>query len=158
VSAVVGVVGGDDGLAVGQLAQLAAVLPLHAHGMLPLLGDGRIVQAERAVLGVRTGPPKHQGQALLVQRVGVPRAIDQEVLELLQGSRQDLGDPLAVLSGQVRDQAEEVVGAVLDPALAGEDGAEELDERLESRAIDVSDDQLHRKSPWQIIMPRMSPE
>jgi hypothetical protein len=33
-----------------------------------------------------------------------------------------------------------------------------LDERFESRAIDVSDDQLHGRSPWQIIMPMMSPE
>ena len=65
---------------------------------------------------------------------------------------------LAVLAGQIRDQPEQVVGAVLDPALAGEDGAEQLDERFESRAIDVSDDQLHSGSPWQIIMPRMSPE
>jgi hypothetical protein len=111
------------------------------------------------VLGVRAGPPEHQGDPLLVQGLGLPGAIDQEVLELLQGGgRQDLGDALAVLSGQVRDQAEQVMGAVLDPALAGEDGAEQLDERFETRAIDVPDDQLHSKSPWQIIMPRMSPE
>src|SRR5262249_620677 len=107
----------------------------------------------------RTGPSEHQGQALSVQGVGVPGAIDQEVLELLQGGGgEDLGDPFAVLSGQVRDQAEQVVGAVLDPASAGEDGAEPLDERFKVRAIDVSDDELHEGSPWQIIMPRMSPE
>ncbi len=114
--AVVGVMGGDDGLAVGQLAQFAAVPPLHAHGVLTLLGQGRVVQAEHAVLGVRACPLEHQGDAFAVQVVGLPGAIDQEILELLQGG---FGQDLGVLAGQVRDQAEEVMGAVLDPLWRG---------------------------------------
>jgi hypothetical protein len=66
----------------------------------------------------------------------VPGAIDQEILELLQGGGgEDLGDPLAVLAGQVGDQSEQVVSTVLDAALAGEDGAEERDERFQLRYL-----------------------
>jgi hypothetical protein len=102
---------------------------------------------------------EHEGDAFLVQGVGVPGAIDQEILELLQaGGGQDFGDAFGILAGQVRDQAEQVMGAVVDTTLSGEDGAEDPDESFEFRAIDITDDQLHGESPWQIIMPWMSPE
>jgi hypothetical protein len=79
-----------------------------------------------------------------VTAAALPRAIHQELLELLQGRLwQHLRHALGVLARQLGDQPEQVVGAVQDPSLPREHRSELLHERLERLARDLADDQLH---------------
>ena len=81
----------DGDLAVGLLAQLAAVLVLHAHGMPALLGEAGVIDDE--------DPPRageglgHHGAIPVEDRLLVPGALVDELLQGLFGilDRQELG-------------------------------------------------------------------
>src|SRR5512135_3025380 len=82
---------------------------------------GRTVSSKQSTPCLGSEPARRSIRAIRFWSKGgrAPGAIDQEVLELFQaGGGQDFGDALGILAGQVRDQAEEVMGAVLDAALA----------------------------------------
>jgi hypothetical protein len=78
------VVGGDGDLAVGLLAQRAAVLLLDADGVSPLLGEGDVVEEEVA-LGA--GESLRQVGTVAAEDVGlVPGALVDDLLQGLPGS------------------------------------------------------------------------
>ena len=73
----------DGDLAVGLLAQLAAILMLHAHGVLALLGEAGIVDDEDPLgAGQRSG---HHAAISLPDRLLVPGALVDELLQGLFG-------------------------------------------------------------------------
>jgi hypothetical protein len=77
------VVDGHGDLAVGLLAQGAAVLPLHADGVLALLGERDVVDEEDAVGG---GERLGQAGAVAAEDLAfVPGALVDELLEGLLG-------------------------------------------------------------------------
>ena len=77
------VVDRDGHLAVGLLAQLAAVLVLHTDGVLALLGEAGIVEDEDP-LGAGQGPGQDTAVAVLNLLV-VPGALVDELLQSLFG-------------------------------------------------------------------------
>jgi hypothetical protein len=84
----------DRDLAIGLLAQSPTVLPLHAHGVLPLFGEGDVIKEEDG-LGVSEG--LGQVGAVAAQDLAlVPGAL---IDELLQGL-------LGVLAGQALRQGD----------------------------------------------------
>ena len=153
----VGVVRRDHRLAVRQLAQLAAVLALDPDRVLPLLRQLGVVEAQHPRLRVGPARADHQAQPPPVQRRRVPRAVHQELLQLLQGRPgQHLRHPLGVLARQVRDQPQQVVRAVPHAALARKDRPKLLDEPFQLLAIDFADDQLHGRASWWLAQHAMS--
>lgn len=77
--------GGDGDLAIGHLAQRAAILPRHAHRMRPRFREARFVEDQnpRALRHHRPQPPPHD--------LGVPGRMRNEVLKGLV--RRRLADP-----------------------------------------------------------------
>lgn len=125
------------------LAQFAAVLPLDPDRMLALLGQAGVIEAQDALCGVAEPLHHHHLGKFGLQRFGIPGRVRQEVLHLLQGAvGKDFCHLLDVLPRQVRDQAEQVVGAVLDAALPREHRPEPLNEPLNHGMLDLADHDL----------------
>ena len=123
----------DGDLAVGLLAQLAAVLMLDADGVLPLLGEAGIVDDEDP-LGAGEGPG-HQRAIAMEDPLFVPGALIDELLQGLLGiaGREEFGregDPadhgLDALAVAVLEQAAEIDAAPGALGLVAEVVAEEL--------------------------------
>ena len=149
VAARVGVVRRHHRLAVRHLAQLPAVLALDPHRVLPLLRQLGVVDAQHPDLRVRVALSDHQLQPTRLQLVGFPRAVDQELLQLLRRRpRHHLGHPLPVLPRQFRDQPQQVVTAVADATRTREDPPKLLDEPLQRPALHLANDDLHRPAPY----------
>src|SRR5262249_3438860 len=101
-------------LAVVDLAEPAAPLPLDADGFRPLLGEGGGVEDQDAVGLTPFGAdlPHQFGEAGLV----VPGGLDDELLQALAFAVVEVGDGLHVLALQVGNQALDVVlGVALLP-------------------------------------------
>src|SRR6516162_6580355 len=105
----------DGDLAVGLLAQRAAVLPLHSDGVLALLGERNVIEDEDASAA---GKGVSQDRAVACEDVTVvPGALGEELLQRLlgvQGSRQVLrqsdpaGQRLSTLAFAVDEQTLQV--------------------------------------------------
>ena len=116
------VVGTDDDLAIGDLAERAGILAGHPDRAAPLLGQPGVVQHQKA-LG-RT--LRHQGlHALLVEGLGLPGRIGQEMLQAFgRGPRHRRGDGVTVLARQVGQQPCEVALHALPAGRAAEERRE----------------------------------
>jgi len=128
----------DGDLAVGRLAQLAAVLVLDADGVLPLLGEAGIVDDEEP-LGAGQGPGHHRAIAMEDLLI-VPGTLIDELLQGLVGiaDREEFGrewDPadhgLDALAIAVLEQAAEIDAAPGALRLVAEIVVEELGVDLE---------------------------
>src|SRR3954452_3859115 len=132
------VVDADGDLTVGLLAQGAAILPLHADGVLALLGESGVVEDEDA-LGAGEGLRQVWAVAL-AEPLLVPGALVDELLQGLLGvldrqiGGQDnaSGQRLDALAFAVVEQPLEVEGAVGGLGLMTEVLAEELGVLLEA--------------------------
>ena len=105
-------------LAVGLFAQLAAVLVLHADGVLALLGEAGIVE-DKDSLGTGEGS-SHHGAVAVENLLFVPRTLVDELLQGLFGiaNREELGRErdaadhrLDALAFAILDQTAEVDAA-----------------------------------------------
>src|SRR5271165_3958390 len=108
----------DGHLAVGLFAQLAAVLVLHADGVLALLGEAGIVE-DKDSLGTGEGS-SHHGAVAVENLLFVPRTLVDELLQGLFGiaNRAELGRErdtadhrLDALAFAILDQTAEVDAA-----------------------------------------------
>ena len=100
------VVRADDDLAIGDLAQGPGILAGDADRAAALLGQSRVVQHQEAVRRTL----RHQGgHALLVEGLGLPGRIGQEMLQAFgRGARHRSGDGVTVFPLQVGEQTGEV--------------------------------------------------
>jgi hypothetical protein len=109
-----------------DLRYLSAALLLDPSNERPKASQSRVSLFARHRSNVCPSSPsaaitQSQCQPVGIQCHAVPGAVHQEVLELLQGGRgQDLSHPFSILAGQLRQQAQEIVGAVLGPSLPRE--------------------------------------
>ncbi len=111
---------------------------------------GRVAESQRLLLmfHVTSLVFHHQIDTLASQTVGVPGAIDHEVLHLLKsGLGDDLCNPLDVLARQVRDQSQHIVGAVVYAPLTRECRSELFNKTCYHFAVDLTDNDLHSWPP-----------
>ena len=112
------VVYADDDLTMSDLAQGSGILPGHADRGPSLLGQSCVVHHQDAVR--RT--VRYQGSdALLVESLGLPGSIGQEMLQAFgRGARDRSGDRVAVFPFQVREQTSKVAFHTLPTGRAAE--------------------------------------
>src|SRR5262249_45003939 len=113
-----------------DLAQPAAQLPLHAHGLGSLLGEGRRVQNKYAI-GL-TQLDTDLADQFVQEGAVVPEGLAQELLQGLPLLIVQVGDGLGVLVVQLGEQSLDVVLGVVPLLGACQRGDEGLQERLQA--------------------------
>jgi hypothetical protein len=119
------IVGADDDLALGNLAERAGILASDPDRATPWLGQPSVVQHHNA--GGRT-LRRQGGHTLLVEGLGLPRRVGHQRLQAFgRGTRHRGGDGVTVLAWQVRQQPR----AVALEARPARRATEERRERLQ---------------------------
>ena len=138
VAAAAGEVDGDD--AVVDLAASPAVLPLHAGGLVPLLGRAGLVDpADDADIVRGTGSGSRQvlqhdaALHLVPHEVVIPDVFGKELLERADGGAGGQGDRLDALARQVAEQSAGVGLEVSEGLLRHEAASETAQVRRECR-------------------------
>ena len=116
------IVGTDDDLAVGDLAECAGILAGHPDRAAPLRGQPGVVEDPEALRRTRRDQDRH---AWLVSGLGIPRRIGQQRWQACgRGPRHRRGDGVTVRARQVRQQPREGALHALPAGRAAEERRE----------------------------------
>ncbi len=147
-AALVGIVGGDEHLPVGHLAELADELSLHPFRGLSLLGHAAVIQNQHASGASASAAVRlQQLYPAAVQLGPVPGRLAQEMMQPLIGLADGAGaDGLDVLTVHLRQQAPHVGGETLRLIRTRPQIGELIKERSANR-VRLVDDAVHEDSP-----------
>ena len=121
----------DTDLAILDLAQPPAPLPLNPHRLGSLLGEGGRIENQNAVVFAQLRPDLPR--QLLHERPVVPLRLTHELLQALPLAVMQIGDRLNVLAVQVRQQTLDVVLGIGPLLRRLQSPDKRLQERLQTR-------------------------
>lgn len=140
-------------LAIGHLAQRAAVLPLHAHRVRTGLFKGGVIQNQRLNRSVRSQLLQSVAAGKAAQVGIAPRRITEEVQQGPMGGvggggvgAEQSGDGLHTLEGKVGDQAQHIGGEAGALATIPQEGADRDEVLLQAGQRLVGDREVHESA------------